>query len=215
MNPRDFIHRGQLTENEIHAFILGSLKPKEMVRVRRIIRTSKEDFQTFVSMREAIHLVKSGPVASSRIERQVLGLAKEKSGKSHLQYLIRILKDRVLISSSDQEILNYQGVMTNFAIRGSSPGPISVTRKVEGNEITLSFIPTADEKGYMLEVQLGKPVNYSTVLFVADEEWEVIRDISKKSQFESVLPVNCELEIRFKLQGEAQYTIGVVLSSQS
>jgi len=214
MDPRDFMHKGQLAEDEIYNYILQNLEPERMEKIKDILKSSKIDFLNYVSLREAIHLMKKGEHASVSLEKHILGLVKEKSEKSHIQILVRILKDKVLISSSDQEILNYQGIMTNFSIRGSSPGPISITRKFDDNDITLSLSPTADNQGYLLNVSLLKSLSYSVILYVNQEEWEVIRDISNKSNFESILPPNCEIELRFKQKSELLHVIGLILSSE-
>jgi hypothetical protein len=211
MNEENVYSRGKLTPEDLHLFIKGELKEDKMKEIEYILKTSIDDFKQYVSLKESLYLMQNGPKPSLQFKNSILGLVKKQSSIPHIQLLIKIFKDKVSVSSSDQEILEFQGIMTDFTFRGSEPGPISITRKVNGNEVTLSFTPTSDGSNYLLEVLLSKKEDLVAILYIEGEEWEVIRDLTKKSLFENSLPLHGNMELVFKKKGEVQFTIGIVL----
>ena len=211
MNEENLYSKGKLSAEDLHLFIKGELGDDRMREIEFILKTSIDDFKQYISIKESLYLMKKGLKPSPHFKNSILGLVKKQSSIPHIQLLIKVIKDSVSISSSDQEILEFQGIMTDFAFRGSEPGPISVTRKVNGNEVTLSFTPNMESENYLLEVTLLKEEEISALLLVEGEEWEIIRDLSKKSLFENPLPLHGSMELIFKKRGEIQYTIGIVL----
>ena len=66
-----------------------------------------------------------------------------------------------------------------------------------------------------MEVILSKKEDLVVILYIEGEEWEVIRDLSKKSLFENSLPLHGNMELVFKKKGEIQFTIGIVLHNDN
>jgi hypothetical protein len=215
MNEENLYSRGKVSAEDLHLYIKGELKEEKMKEIEYILKTSIDDFKRYVSLKESLYFMQTGPKPSLDFKKSIMGLVKKQSSIPHIQLLIKILKDKVSVSSSDQEILEFQGIMTDFAFRGSEPGPISITRKVNGNEVKLSFTPTSDGKNYLLEVILSKKEDLVAILYIEGEEWEVIRDLSKKSLFENSLPLHGNMELVFKKKGEIQFTIGIVLHNDN
>lgn len=214
MNEMDEYSRRRLSAEEIHRFITGDLSIERRGQIEMILKSSREDFEAYISLREALYLLGSGPKPSISQEKKILGMMKKNSGIPHIQISIKSFLDKILVSSSDQENLEFQGIMTDFAFRGSEPGPITITRKINGNQITLTFVPTPSGDGYSLDVSMSLEEELSVLLLVENEEWEVIRDIRHKSIFESILPLQGSLDLKFKKKGQIQFSIGIILHNE-
>jgi hypothetical protein len=211
MNEENLYSREKVSTEDLHLYIKGELKEDRMKEIEFILKTSIDTFKNYLTLKESLYFMQNGIKPSLQFKNSILGLVKKQSSISHIQLLIKIVKDKVSVITSDQEILEFQGIMTDFAFRGSEPGPISITRKVKGNEVTLSFTPSSDGSNYMLEVILAKKEELVAILYIGGEEWEVIRDLSKKSLFENSLPLHGDIDLVFKKAGEIQFTIGIIL----
>ena len=203
----------EIDEDEISLYIKGELNDKRAKIVEERIRNSKSDFQTYVSLKEAMFLMKQGRSATSGETERILSKVK-KMGTPHIQIIIRFLKEKILISSSDQEELEYQGIMANFALRGSEPGPVSITRKLDGRDITCTLSPGAKQKDYFLTVNLKKPEKLKVVLNVEGKETETIGDINLKKMFDTPIPKKGNIELLFFKNGKEIFTVGLPLHSE-
>jgi hypothetical protein len=213
MHFEDYLHKGRLSEEEILLFLQKRLSEQDMERVQEVIHNSKEDFQTYMTLLEADFLLKTEPRVTTDFSKKIKELAKSKASKPYIQLFLRFLEDKVMISSSDQEDLEYRGIMADFALRGSSPGPISITRTIDGREVVLSFTPSVDNKGYLVQTKLDNAQDLSCIMVVDEEEWEVNRNLVDKKNFDSIVPLNCHVELQFKGKGELEFTIAVRLNS--
>lgn len=214
MNEENLYSRGKISAEDLHLFIKGELEEYRMKEIEYTLKTSIDDFKNYLALKESLFLMQNGPKPTLQFKNSILGLVKKQSSVSHIQLIIKIVRDKISVISSDQEKLEFQGIMTDFAFRGSEPGPISITRKVNGSEVTLSFTPSSDGNNYMLEVILSKREELVAILYIEGEEWEVIRDLAKKSLFESLLPLHGNIELVFKKKGEIKFTIGIVLHNE-
>lgn len=213
MNYDDFLHKGTLSEEEIMDFVEKQLPKEDMERIQGIIHNSREDFQTYMSLLEAVFSMKTENRPTPEFSHRIQEMAKSKASKPYVQLFLKFFEDKVMISSSDQEDLEYRGIMADFALRGSSPGPISITRTIDGREVVLSFTPSVDNQGYLLQTKLEDAQDLSCILFVDEEEWEVNRNLVDKRNFDSIVPLNCHVELQFKKKGELEFKIGVRLNS--
>ncbi len=203
----------ELTEEEISLYIKGELSEDRAGFVEQRIRDSKTDFLTYVSLKEALFLMGEGKMASRKETELILAKVK-KAQVPHIQIIIRFLKEKILISSSDQEELEYQGIMANFALRGSEPGPVSITRILDGREITLTLTPGAKKKDYFLTVNLKKPEKLKVILELDGEALETLGDISTKKMFETPLPKKGNIELKFSKGSKELFTVGLTLHSE-
>jgi hypothetical protein len=202
---------GKVSTEELLLYIKGELKEERMKEIEFILKSSKDDFKQYVFLKEYLYFQGENIKPSAEFKESILALVKKQSFIPHLQLLIKLLKDKVSVSSSDQEILEFQGIMTDFAFRGSEPGPISITRKVNGNDVTLTFTPTNNGKNYLLNVTFSNSEFVRVILSIDDVEWEIIRNLSEKSLFDSQLPLQGDMELVFKKNADTLFTIGISL----
>ena len=120
-------------------YIRGELSEQDASQIKAKIQNSKEDFMLYVSLQETLYLMKKGndPIPSEK--ETLFGIVTQNKKVSHIQLIVRFLKDQIIVSSSDQEELNYQGIMAEFSYRGSKPGPVSITREFDGTIVTFIF----------------------------------------------------------------------------
>ncbi|MBE7412086.1 MAG: hypothetical protein L6Q54_05620 [Leptospiraceae bacterium] len=203
----------ELNEKEISLYIKGELSKDRARFVEERIRNSKADFLTYITLKEAMFLMGQGKMATPKETDLILSKV-IKAQVPHIQIIIRFLKEKILISSSDQEELEYQGIMANFALRGSEPGPVSITRKLDGRDITFTLTPGAKQKEYFLSVNLKKSEKLKVVLHLDGEETETTGDISTKKMFDTPLPKKGTIELKFYKKDKELFTVGLTLHSE-
>jgi hypothetical protein len=157
-------------------YIQGELTVIEAAEIKERIKNSKEDFMMYVSLQETLYLMKKGRDIQ-KIEREtLLNLVTKTEKINHIQLIVRFLKDQIIISSSDQEELNYQGIMAEFAYRGSKPGPVSISREFDGVIITFIFTPSIDKKSVFLSLSIDPDSEMTAILSINHSKAETIKN---------------------------------------
>jgi len=198
-----------VTETEIQNYIEGSVDS----RVKAHLRECKQCFHTYVSLKEALFMIKRGEKASVREESAVLSMVRNQN-QSHVRIILRFLKDRVLIASSGQETLDFQGFEAAFSYRGSMQGPISVTRLVGEREITIILAPTATGDRFTVAIALKKEEPLEVSLLSEGTELETIADLSKQKLFDATIPARGSCDLVFSMDGEEVCTVNLTLESE-
>ena len=93
-----------LKETELQAYIDGS---QDSV-VKAHLQECTQCFHLYVSLKEALFMMKRGEKVTAREEASVLSLVRNQN-RSHVRIILRFLSDRVMIASSGQETLDFQG----------------------------------------------------------------------------------------------------------
>ncbi len=201
--------RKHLTETEIQGYIEGS----EDSVLKAHLQECKDCFHTYVSLKEALFMMKRGEKVTAREEAAVLSLVRSQN-RNHVRIILRFLGDRVLIASSGQETLDFQGFEAAFSYRGSNlQGPISVTRKVGDREITVVLVPDSDGKRFTVSLSLKEDENLEVSLFSGGEELEIIPDLTKQKLFDATIPSRGSCDLVFRKEGAEVCTVNLTLET--
>ena len=203
MEPNDNI------EEIMIRYIRGELSEKDANEIKVRLQNSKEDFMLYVSLIETFYLMKKGkdPILSEK--ETLFGIVSQNKKMSHIQLIIRFLKDQIIVSSSDQEELNYQGIMAEFAYRGSKPGPVSITREFDGTIVTFIFTPSQDRKSVFLSLNINPEVQMNATLSINKIESETIQNTLKNKAFETPIPSPSDVNIEFEKNKKSLFSVGI------
>ncbi len=190
-------------------YIRGELSEKESKEIKNRIQNSKEDFLLYVSLQEALYLIKKGrdPIPSEK--ETLFGIVSQNKKMSHIQLIVRFLKDQIIVSSSDQEELNYQGIMAEFAYRGSKPGPVSITREFDGTIVTFIFTPSLDKRSVFLSMNIDPEEEMVAVLSVNGNDTETIKNTLRNKAFETPIPSPSSVDIEFLRNKKTLFSVGI------
>jgi hypothetical protein len=190
---------------------MGNLSDEKREQIELAIKDSKEDFDTYVDLKEALYLLNYPQKIEKQTKSKVFDMITKSSLSNYIHYKIRTFQEKIFISSSDQVDLVFSGIVADFAVRGSKPGVISVSRNIDGEDVRLVLTPIPDKRCYSIEVLYNTQDKINCILFVNGEEWEVARDIVSNPQFTSLIPENSELKLEFKKKQELKFTLGITL----
>ena len=190
-------------------YIRGELSEIETSKIKERIKNSKEDFMMYVSLQEAFYLMKKGRDIQKSERDTLMNLVTKREKINHIQLIVRFLKDQIIISSSDQEELNYQGIMAKFAYRGSKPGPVSISREFEGKIITFIFTPSMDKKSVFLSLNIDPDTEMSAILSINRSEAEKIKSTLKNKSFETPIPSPSDVEVKFIKNKKSLFSVGI------
>lgn len=190
-------------------YIQGELPELEAAKIKERIQNSKEDFMMYVSLQEAFYLMKKGREIEKKERDALMKLVTKREKVNHIQLIVRFLKDQIIISSSDQEELNYQGIMAEFAYRGSKPGPVSITREFDGTIITFIFTPSIDKKSVFLSLSIDPETEMSAVLSINQLESEKIKSTLRNKSFETPIPSPSDVGIEFIKNKKSLFSVGI------
>jgi hypothetical protein len=190
---------------------MGNLSDQKREQIELAIKDSKEDFDTYVDLKEALYLLNYPQKIEKQTKSKVFDMITKSSLSNYIHYKIRTFQEKIFISSSDQVDLVFSGIVADFAVRGSKPGVISVSRNIDGEDVRLVLTPIPDKRCYSIEVLYNTQDKINCILFVNGEEWEVARDIVSNPQFTSLIPENSELKLEFKKKQELKFTLGITL----
>lgn len=207
-----------LNEKELSDYLAAMVPNTERGRVERHLKLCSSCFQTYMNMREAIFLQKSGEKISTKLRDALLQKIRD-TKQSHISIIIRSLKDKIIVFSGDQDSLSYQGLKASYAFRDgkdnllsrSEEGPISITRTIEEREVTLTVHPLAQREKIGLSLTVKPSDKLKAVILFNGEECEAIEDITHQSMLSTQLPRQGELDIYFSKNGETLFTIALTL----
>jgi hypothetical protein len=204
-----------ITDEILLNYINGKGSDFQMKQITELLKTSKTIFFRYMAIKETLFLEKMGSPPTKEREEELLKSILHKT-KSIPHILIRILmgKEKIAITSSDQENLEYRGIMADFAWRGSSAGPLTIVRNMEGYEVTIQLVPGERKEEYNLSVQINPSKNISCELFISNSLIEEINEMKKPNFFENPISSKENSELRFRNKKEALFTIGIFLQTE-
>ena len=103
-----------------------------------------------------------------------------------------------------------------FALRGTSEaGPVTITRKIEGRNVTILLTPLERKGAFAFAVTLDKKETLSARLIVDEIELEKIDNVGRAAAFESRLQAPCNIDVVFSKKGKEVFTVNLKLRSET
>ncbi|EKR15280.1 hypothetical protein M9Y90_18530 [Leptospira interrogans] len=205
----------EISEELLLRYVEGQLSDEEMNRVETAIRRNKETFLKFVSIKEVIFLESIGSKISSENADKIIESSLPENDPNYLRILVRVWKDRVVISTSDQNDLVYRGLMAEFKDPGSEPGPVSITRKIKGKEFTFILVPGETPGEQYIGLTLNDTEKLYAELWLERQFIERIDELGPKKFFNNPLRSTQSVEIRFfNNKNERIFSVGFFLQEE-
>ncbi|GAB4421907.1 MAG: hypothetical protein OHK0011_00020 [Turneriella sp.] len=199
----------------LERYIRKNLAVDESAAVEKLLQNDRAWFEAHLELKEALWLSDTGVTASAPLRRRVLDMVRRESA-GFVSILITIVKEKITISSADQSGQDFQGVSAEFALRGASePGPVTISRKIEGRNVTILLTPLERKDTFALAVALEKKEALSAQLVVDAVEIEKIGNVGKMASFDSRLQAPCNVDVVFAKKSKEAFTINLKLRSES
>ena len=210
----------RITENILRLYIEGNLESEQIEFVEKEIRESKDVFERYIELREALFLSGRGEPANENFKERILDIVeREKHATTspslpHLKIIIRKFRDKIIVLDGSQNKIDFRGVSASFAYRSSDDeaGPVSISRKIGGRELTFILTPVTPEE-YSLSVSPATNEPLEVRLYLEKKELEIIPDLSQKKIFNAYIPSNGSVELVFKKDGKDIFTVDFRMES--
>lgn len=200
----------KVTDEILEKYIHGLLSDTEARQVSRQLKSDTKLFEKYIEFKEVMFLSTTGQKPSAEQKKSIMSMLP--ADKPHLQILLSFLKEQITISTSDTDSLEYQGIQANFAFRNSEPGPVAITRKIEGRNITFLITPSGDDS-FRLALTMDPPEKLRVALHLNGDSIEELSNLKKQSGFDSVIPRTGSLTLYFYKKKELLFTVGFKLHS--
>ena len=197
--------------NQLRDFIEGRLNVEEEKDIKEKIHASKELFHHYVELKEALFLKTTGPKANESLRKNVLKMISEK--KSHVKIIVRVLKDKIVISGAEQAKADFQAVSATFAYRGKNgTGRILIERRIDGKEITIILDPVTD-KEFAISLKMEPRKGIEVALTIDEIERETIQ-IEKQLMFDTRLSATGEADLVFYQASAELFSVNLQIQSE-
>jgi len=178
------------------------------------LKECRKCFGRYFSMKEAYMMLDSAADKATPAETQAVLSMVHGQNRNHVRIILRFVKDRVLLSSSGQEQLDFQGFEASFNYRGDSlQGPVSITRTIGDRKITIVLTPDKTTGQFLVSVALSEEEKLQVTLFSEGNEIETILDLTKQKMFDAAIPARGVADLIFKKDREELCTINLILKS--
>ncbi|MCU0849544.1 MAG: hypothetical protein MUD12_16800 [Spirochaetes bacterium] len=194
---------------KIRLYIEGGLDTAGKEEVENLLRESREMFDFYIELKEALFLKGKGAPAPAGLEERIIGLATGR-GAPHCSLIVRFLGDRVSVSSGGSEELKFYGAQAVFSSgTGSVPGPVTIERRIADRELTLVITPPEGDGGCGISATIADGEKLEAVLAVDGREIETLPETAETKIFKTRLPENSEIGLAFKKNNALLFTIGI------
>ncbi|MCC5813892.1 MAG: hypothetical protein JJT78_03990 [Leptospira sp.] len=210
-----FTKEEQVTDDILEQYIEGTLEVWKRPEVEKFIQKSKTVFLRYVEIKDMLFYKSVGKPMSKEMEAMLLDkLPTPNRILNHLVIRIRFLKDKIVVSSSDQEEMDYLGIMAEYAYRSSEPGSITIKRKINGEEVSIELIPGERPQEFFLGVESNPGKNMNCELYEKEKLLETLVDVSRLKIFEHPVASTNKTDLHFLQGGNVVFTISVFLMSE-
>lgn len=208
-----FTKEEEVTNAILQEYVEGSLKKWLQPEVEKWIQKSQSVFLRYVELKENHFYRSAGKPISKELEDKILKNLPKPSGNplNHLVIRIRLLKDKIVVSSSDQEEMDYLGIMADFAWRSSEPGSVIIKRKISGVEVSIELIPGERSQEFHLAIEANPGEGLSCELWEQSEKKESLDNIHTRQIFESFVAATNHTELVFKKKESTEFRITLFL----
>jgi len=182
----------QLSDEQLQKYIEGKLSGKDLESVEKSLQSSRELFERYMDLKHALYFLKNSTKPPEDMKKRILGLLPAR--KNQINFIVSFIENQISISSADQEHLDYSGMRLDFGLRASKPGPISVTRVIEGKEVTFMLIPSEDDF-LNISASIKGQESYRLVLKINGDVVESIPDSKDREIFSTRIPKRSAVDV--------------------
>jgi len=210
-----------LRSKELTQYVDGLTKGEARLRVERHLKSCGQCFQVYMEMRENIFLLKGKEKIPERLRAHLLQEIKQ-NVRNHLAIFLRFQNNRVTLFTGEQNSLRLQGIKATFALRdagrasmsSNQEGPVSITRTINGREVTLTIHPLPGREKMTLSIAVRPPERLAARVLFDGEVCETVTDISAQSMLTTEFPQQGMLDMFFERDGETVFSISLQLESE-
>ncbi len=204
----------KIDHEKIRELIEGRLSTAEAEAVNAEIQKSNELFNIFIEIKEALFLMKNGSKASDQLKANILSMAVKKK-VPHYKYVLRLLKNEIIVISGDQSNLNFTGIKANFAYRSENKtDSVVINRQIDGHKLSIIVTPVQDSREFTLSVLFENNESFEVLLMKNSKQIESIADTSVQKIFNSRLAGESEIDLVFNRNNETAFTVNLQFQSE-
>ncbi len=197
----------------VRLYVESKLNQQESRKVEKLLRESREMFNVYVELREALFLKKKGRPATFDFENKIIDIVKNQP-VTHINFIIRFIKDKIVVSGGGNANLDFNAMIASFSYRSENiPGPMTLERHIAGRDLKIIITPLEESEEFTISVGLKKNEKIEVILIVDKKEVETIPDISKKKMFRSRIHNNSKSQLIFKKKDKILFTVNLQLES--
>jgi len=197
----------------LRLYIEGKLNQQESRNVEKLLLESRELFNAFMELREALFLKKKGRPATFDIENKIIDIVKNQP-IMHINFIIRFMKDKIVVSGGENANLDFNAMIASFSYRSENiPGPVTLERHIAGRDLKIIITPLEENDEFTISVGLKNNEKIEVLLLVDKMEIETIPDISKKKMLRSRIQSNSKSQLIFKKKNKILFTVKLQLES--
>ncbi|QOI53263.1 hypothetical protein [Leptospira interrogans] len=205
----------RITEEFLRRYIENKLSAEDRNLVEYSLRESKETFLKYVSLKEALFLESKGQKIPKEVEDRLISSILPKKDSNYLRVLVRFKDNQVVVTTSDQNALDFRSIIMNAEGSPSKQGEVSISRKILDRDLTLTILPSDHREEQLLSLSLTKSEGIIAELFVDGEISDRIEDLSRRQLFLPNINSSNSVEIKLIENGNAIFTLGLYLQIET
>ncbi|MCG6192297.1 hypothetical protein LFX25_03460 [Leptospira sp. FAT2] len=199
----------RITEEFLRNYIENKLSAEDRELVEYSLRESKETFLKYVSLKEALFLESKGQKIPKEVEDRLISSILPKKESNYLRILVRFKGDQVVVTTSDQNALDFRSIIMSGD--PSKQGPVSISRKILDRELTLTVLPSDHPEEQLLSLSLTKNEGVTAELFVDGVISDRIENLTNRQLFLPNINSSNSVEIRLIESEKVIFTLGLYL----
>ncbi|EKR16761.1 hypothetical protein [Leptospira interrogans] len=205
----------RITEEFLRRYIENKLSAEDRNLVEYSLRESKETFLKYVSLKEALFLESKGQKIPKEVEDRLISSILPKKDSNYLRILVRFKDNQVVVTTSDQNALDFRSIIMNAEGSPSKQGEVSISRKILDRDLTLTILPSDHREEQLLSLSLTKSEGIMAELFVDGEISDRIEDLSRRQLFLPNINSSNSVEIKLVENGKVIFTLGLYLQIET
>ncbi|WP_225740612.1 hypothetical protein [Leptospira interrogans] len=169
----------------------------------------------YVSLKEALFLESKGQKIPKEVEDRLISSILPKKDSNYLRILVRFKDNQVVVTTSDQNALDFRSIIMNAEGSPSKQGEVSISRKILDRDLTLTILPSDHREEQLLSLSLTKSEGIMAELFVDGEISDRIEDLSRRQLFLPNINSSNSVEIKLVENGKVIFTLGLYLQIET
>ncbi|PJZ28307.1 hypothetical protein [Leptospira kmetyi] len=201
----------RITEEFLRRYIENKLSAEDRNLVEYSLRESKETFLKYVSLKETLFLESKGQKIPKEVEDRLISSILPKKDSNYLRVLVRFKDNQVVVTTSDQNALDFRSIIMSGEGSPSRQGEVSISRKILDRDLTLTILPSDHREEQLLSLSLTKSEGVMAELFVDGEISDRIEDLSRRQLFLPNINSSNSVEIKLIENEQVIFTLGLYL----